>query len=120
MAKKLYVINFRNRMTIADTEDEAYEHVNNGFTGPVFNEDDCFATILLDNELTCKMLMLHRLMSKSEKFDFQDVETAIRAFIPMDFSLEIDEIVDTICTWGERLEDLDDEEFMDWMSVNAE
>lgn len=120
MAKEIYLVSLKSSMTIAETADEAFDNLNGGSCHPHINGEDFNATAVVNEELTAKLLILHRAMNKTEKFDYQEIILAIKGIIPAHLSLYADDIADCISAWGERLEDLDDEEFMDWLSTNIE
>ena len=69
---------------------------------------------VVSEELTKKMLLLHRLMYNSEQFEYEDVFDAIMSLVPVENWNEREEIADAVCVTGERLSDLTEEEFMDW------
>lgn len=117
MGKKLYVINLRNRVTAAATEEEALDSLN-GRVAKFVDADYFTATEWVDEELTAKMLILCRSMNQTEKFELNEVKAALGSLINRaDLKPYAEELVDSVIEWGERLDDLDEEEFMDWLST---
>lgn len=117
MGKKMYVMNLKNRVTAAATEEEALDSLN-GRVARYVDSDYFTATELVDEELTAKMLILCRTMTQTEKFELSEVKAAVRSLITRaDLRADAEELVDSVIEWTERLDDLDEEEFMDWLSA---
>ena len=113
MAKQIYLMNLKNHMGIAESKDGFFEELNTLYYEGLKKEDVDIKPVVSE-EATKKMLLLHRLMYKSEQFEYQDIFNAILTLVPSENWEEREEIADAVCVTGERLFDLDEEEFMDW------
>ena len=113
MAKQIYLMNLKNHMGIAESEDGFFEELNTLYYEGLKKEDVNIKPVVSE-ELTKKMLLLHRLMYNSEQFEYKDVFDAIMSLVPAENRDQREEIVDAVCITGERLSDLTEEEFMDW------
>ena len=114
MDKRIYRMNLKNHMGIAESEDGFFEELNTLYYEGLKKEDVDIKPVVSE-EITKKMLLLHRLMYNSEQFEYNDIVDAITSLVPRENWYEREEIVDSICTTGERLSDLTEEEFMDWL-----
>lgn len=113
MAKQIYRMNLQHHMGIAESEDGFFEELNTLYYEGLKKEDVEIKPVVSE-EITKKMLLLHRVMFNSEKFEYQDIFNAIMSLVPAENWDEREEIADAVCVTGERLLDLDEEEFMDW------
>lgn len=113
MAKQIYLMNLKNHMGIAESEDGFFEELNTLYYEGLKKEDVDIKPVVSE-EITKKMLLLHRLMYNSEQFEYKDVFEAIMSLVPAENWNEREEIADAVCVTGERLSDLTEEEFMDW------
>ena len=113
MAKQIYRMELQHNMGIAESEDGVFEELNTLYYEGLKKEDVDIKP-MVSEEITKKMLLLHRLMYNSEQFEYKDVFDAIMSLVPDENWNEREEIADSICTTGERLSDLTEEEFMDW------
>ena len=114
MDKRIYRMNLKNHMGISESEDGFFEELNTLYYEGLKKEDVDIKPVVSE-EITKKMLLLHRLMYNSEQFEYNDIVDAITSLVPRENWYEREEIVDSICTTGERLSDLTEEEFMDWL-----
>ena len=112
MAKQIYLMNLKNHMGIAESEDGFFEELNTLYYEGLKKEDVDIKPVVSE-EITKKMLLLHRLMYNSEQFEYKDVFDAIMSLVPAENWNERKEIADAVCLTGERLFDLTEEEFMD-------
>lgn len=113
MAKQIYRMNLKNHMGIAESAEGLFEELSTLYYDGLKKEDIDIKPVVSE-ETTKKMLLLHRLMYNSEQFEYNDIVDAITALVPHENWNEREEIADSICTTGERLSDLTEEEFMDW------
>lgn len=113
MAKQIYLMNLKNHMGIAESEDGFFEEMNTLYYEGLKKEDVNIEPVVSE-EITKKMLLLHRVMYNSEQFTYTDIFNAILTLVPSENWDEREEIADAVCVTGERLSDLDEEEFMDW------
>ena len=113
MAKQIYCMNLQNHMGIAESAEELFEELNTLYYEGLKRED-VDIRLAVSEEATKKMLLLHRVMYNSEKFEYTDIFNAIMSLVPAENRNERKEIVDAVCVTGERLSDLTEEEFMDW------
>ena len=113
MAKQIYRMELQHNMGIAESEDGFFEEMNALYYEALKREDVDIKPVISE-EITKKMLLLHRVMYNSEKFEYTDIFNAIMSLVPAENLDQREEIVDAVCTTGERLSDLDEEEFMDW------
>ena len=113
MAKQIYRMNLKNHMGIAESGDGFFEELNTLYYEGLKRED-VNIRIAVSEEATKKMLLLHRMMYKSEQFEYTEIFNAILTLVPPEKWNEREEIADAVCVTGERLSDLDEEEFMDW------
>ena len=113
MAKQIYRMNLKNHMGVAESAEELFEELNTLYYEGLKNEDVDINPVVSE-EITKKMLLLHRLMYNSEQFEYRDIVDAIISLVPPENWDEREEIADAVCVTGERLFDLDEEEFMDW------
>ena len=116
MAKQIYRMELRHNMGIAESEDAFFEELNNLYYEGVKKEDVDIKPVVSE-EITKKMLLLHRWMYNSEQFEYNDVFNAIISLVPAENWKEREKIADSICIMGERLFDLTEEEFMDWVAT---
>ena len=114
MAKQIYRMELQHNMGIAESEDGFFEELNTLYYEGLKREDVDIKPVVSE-EITKKMLLLHRLMYNSEQFEYKDVFKAIMSLVPAENRNEREEIVDGVCIEGERLSDLTEEEFMDWL-----
>ena len=114
MDKRIYRMNVKNHMGIAESEDGFFEELSTLYYEGLKKEDVDIKPVVSE-DITKKMLLLHRLMYNSEQFEYNDIVDAITSLVPPENWYEREEIVDSICTTGERLSDLTEEEFMDWL-----
>ena len=113
MAKQIYRMNLKNHMGIAESKEELFEEMKTLYYEGLKREDVNIKPVVSE-ETTKKMLLLHRLMYNSEQFEYTDIMDAIISLVPAENWNEREEIADAVCVTGERLSDLDEEEFMDW------
>ena len=113
MAKQIYCMNLQNHMGIAESEEEIFEELSTLYYEGL-KKEDVNIRVAVSEETTKKMLLLHRMMYKSEQFEYNDIFNAITSLVPPENWNEREEIADAVCVTGERLSDLDEEEFMDW------
>ena len=113
MAKQIYCMNLQNHMGIAESEEELFEELNTLYY-EALKKEDVNIRVAVSEEATKKMLLLHRMMYKSEQFEYTEIFNAILTLVPPENWNEREEIADAVCVTGERLSDLDEEEFMDW------
>ena len=113
MAKQIYRMNLKNHMGIAESEDGFFEELKTLYYEGLKREDVDIKPVISE-ETTKKMLLLYRLMYNSEQFEYNDIVDAITSLVPPENWDEREEIADAVCVTGERLFDLDEEEFMDW------
>ena len=113
MAKQIYCMNLQHHMGVAESAEELFEELNTLYYEGLKREDVDIRPAVSE-EATKKMLLLHRMMYKSEQFEYNDIVDAITSLVPPENWYEREEIVDGICVTGERLSDLTEEEFMDW------
>ena len=113
MAKQIYCMNLQHHMGVAESAEELFEELNTLYYEGLKKEDVDIKPVVSE-ETTKKMLFLHRLMYNSEQFEYRDIVDAIISLVPPENWDEREEIADGVCTTGERLSDLTEEEFMDW------
>ena len=113
MAKQIYCMNIHHHMGVAESAEDLFEELNTLYYEGLKREDVDIKPVISE-EVTKKMLLLHRLMYKSEQFEYNDIVDAITSLVPPENWDDREEIADAVCTTGERLFDLDKEEFMDW------
>ena len=113
MAKQIYRMNLKHYMGVAESAEQLFEELNTLYYEDLKREDVDIRPAV-SQESTKKMLLLHRLMYKSEQFEYQDIFNAILTLVPSENWDEREEIADAVCITGERLSDLTEEEFMDW------
>ena len=113
MAKQIYRMELHHNMGIEESEDGFFEEMNTLYYEGLKREDVGIKPVVSE-EATKKMLILHRLMYNSEQFEYTDIFNAIMSLVPEENWEEREEIADAVCVTGERLSDLDEEEFMDW------
>ena len=113
MAKQIYLMNLKQHMGVAESAEELFEEMNTLYYDGLKREDVDIKPVVSE-ETTKKMLLLHRLMYNSEQFEYTEIVDAIISLVPAENWNEREEIADGICTTGERLSDLTEEEFMDW------
>ena len=116
MDKRIYRMNLKNHMGIAESEDGFFEELNTLYYEGLKKEDVDIKPVVSE-EITKKMLLLHRVMYNSEQFTYTDIFNAIMTLVPAENRDEREEIVDAVCIAGERLFDLTEEEFMDWVAT---
>ena len=113
MAKQIYRMELQHNMGIAESEDGFFEEMNTLYYEALKREDVDIKPVVSE-EITKKMLLLHRMMYNSEKFEYTDIFNAIMSLVPPENWDQREEIADAVCVTGERLSDLNEEEFMDW------
>lgn len=113
MAKQIYRMELQHNMGIAESEDGFFEKLNTLYYEGLKKEDVNIEPVVSE-EITKKMLLLHRVMYNSEKFEYTDIFNAIMSLVPAENWDEREEIADGVCITGERLSDFTEEEFMDW------
>ena len=113
MAKQIYCMNLQNHMGVAESAEELFEELNTLYYEGLKKEDVDIKPVVSE-ETTKKMLLLHRFMYNSGQFEYTDIVDAIMPLVPAENWDQREEIVDAVCVTGERLSDLDEEEFMDW------
>ena len=113
MAKQIYRMNLKNHMGIAESAEDLFEELSTLYYEGLKREEVDIKPVVSE-ETTKKMLLLHRLMYNSEQFEYRDIVDAIISLVPPENWDEREEIADGVCTTGERLSDLTEEEFMDW------
>ena len=113
MAKQIYLMNLKQHMGVAESAEGLFEEMNTLYYDGLKREDVDIRPVVSE-EITKKMLLLHRLMYNSEQFEYEDVFDAIMSLVPVENWNEREEIADAVCVTGERLSDLTEEEFMDW------
>ena len=113
MAKQIYRMTLKNHMGVAESAEELFEELNTLYYEGLKKEDVNIEPVVSE-EITKKMLLLHRVMYNSEQFTYTDIFNAIMTLVPAENRDEREEIVDGVCIAGERLSDLTEEEFMDW------
>ena len=113
MAKQIYRMNLKNHMGVAESAEGLFEEMNTLYYDGLKREDVDIKPVVSE-EITKKMLILHRVMYNSEKFEYTDIFNAIMSLVPPENWDQREEIVDGVCITGERLSDLTEEEFMDW------
>ena len=116
MAKQIYLMNLKQHMGIAESEDGFFEEMNTLYYEGLKKEDVNIEPVVSE-EITKKMLLLHRVMYNSEQFTYTDIFNAIVSLVPAENRDQREEIVDAVCITGERLFDLTEEEFMDWVAT---
>ena len=113
MARQIYCMNLQHHMGVAESAEELFEELNTLYYEGLKREDVDIKPVVSE-EITKKMLILHRVMYNSEKFEYTDIFNAIMSLVPPENWDQREEIVDGVCITGERLSDLTEEEFMDW------
>lgn len=114
MAKQIYRMELQHNMGIAESEDGFFEEINTLYYEALKREDVDIKPAVSE-EITKKMLLLHRVMYNSENFEYTDIFNAIMSLVPPENWDKREEIADGVCVTGERLSDLTEEEFMDWL-----
>lgn len=113
MAKQIYCMNLQHHMGIAESAEDLFEEMNTLYYEGLKREDVDIKPVISE-EVTKKMLLLYRMMSNSEQFEYMDIMTAIMSLVPSENWDQREEIADGVCITGDRLSDLTEEEFMDW------
>lgn len=114
---KLYRIKLKSSLVPATTAENAFNshlQLQNNMTLDQFNihEEVC-------GEDTFKLLTTARMLLLSEKFEADEVVAMVEALAAkMGYfnSITFGDVRELICFWVERFDDLDDDEFMDWLN----
>lgn len=113
MDKQIYRMELQHNMGIAESAEDLFEELNTLYYEGLKREDVDIKPVVSE-EITKKMLILHRMMYCSEKFEYTDIVDAIMSLVPPENWDQRKKIVDAVCVTGERLSDLTEEEIMDW------
>ena len=111
MSKQIYNLKLTCGTVVAENEEEVYDYVNH-----FFDPQSVTCKMIVEPELTAKLIRLYRFASTETGFTYEEAGAAIRALIPEELKQYEEDIVDAVATWAERTYDMDDEEFMDWLS----
>ena len=111
MSKQIYNLKLTCGTVVAENEEEVYDYVNH-----FFDPQAVTCKMIVEPELTAKLVRLYRFASTETGFTYEEAGAAIRALIPEELKQYEEDIVDAVATWAERTYDMDDEEFMDWLS----
>lgn len=116
MGKSLYQITVPDGIIPASSANDAWEMCH---LADHSDQNDFILKELVDEGLTAKLLMISRFMYQADRFEFTEVRAALMAILDNypDLKQYAADVAEGVCQWTERiLDDMDDEEFMDWMS----
>lgn len=115
MSKMLYEIRINPDVIPAVSRKDALEELNN--SGISLTENDTSVIVLLDEDKTVRLFTLARMMYQSEKYEYDEINAALLGLCKCMGCEEREArmCVDAVCTWCERMEDLDDDEWEDWL-----
>lgn len=116
MSKQIYNMKITCGTVVAENEEEVYDYINHFLDTTDITPHTVTCKMIVEPELTAKLMRLYRFVSTETGFTYEEAGAAIRALIPEELKMFEDEIVDAVATWAERTYDMDDEEFMDWLS----
>ena len=116
MSKQIYNLKLSCGTVVAENEEEVYEYINHFLDTSDINPQTVTCKMIVETELTAKLMRLYRFASTETGFTYEEASAAIRALIPEELKQYEEDIVDAVATWAERTYDMDDEEFMDWLS----
>jgi hypothetical protein len=117
MARSIYEIKLKNRYFPALSAAEALEIQMNGEFVVDINEDAVDISCALTEEHTMKLFILAKTMYDSEKFEYDEVQTAVRSLaIKFGCVCNYEAVADCILAWTERIgEDMTISELQDWI-----
>lgn len=117
MSRKIYDMKLNPHIFPAVSVKDALEMQANGSTTGL-SEDDVDIRVLVDEEGCVKLFSLGRSMYASEQYEYDEIKAALLGLCNRIGCEEPEDVVEAVCTWCERLEDLDDEEFNDWLMAS--
>lgn len=116
MSKQIYNLKLNCGTAVAENEEEVYDYINHFLDTDAITPHTVTCKMIVDTELTAKLMRLYRFASTESGFTFEEAIAAIRALIPEELKQYEEDIVDAVAMWADRTYDMDDEEFMDWLS----
>lgn len=116
MSKQIYNLKVTCGTVVAENEEEVYDYINHFLDTTGITPETVTCKMIVEPELTAKLMRLYRFASTETGFTYEEAGNAIKGLIPEELKAYEEDIVDAVATWAERTYDMDDEEFMDWLS----
>lgn len=116
MSKQIYSPKLTCGIILAENEEEVYDYVNHFLDTADIDPQTVTCKMIVEPQLTAKLMRLYRFVSTETGFTYEEAGAAVRALIPEELKQYEEDIVDAVAIWVERTYDMDDEEFMDWLS----
>lgn len=116
MARIIYEVKLSSPLFPANSYDEAGEMMMNSAGLKEYLQDDYSVRQKVSEEHTVKLFTLARTLNETEKFDYREVQVMVRALAQeLGYVQDAEEIAECVVAWNERLEELDESEFIDWL-----
>lgn len=116
MARGIYEIKLKDNFFPALSEEEALEMQNNGNCRAHLVDDEVEVTKIVSEEHTVKLFLLAKTMYDTEKFEYNEVESAVNALArELGYYNISSEVTDCVIKWVERFEDMALSELEEWI-----
>lgn len=115
MSKMLYEVRINPDVVPAVSKKDALGEIYDA--GITLTESDAVINVLLDEDKTVRLFTLARMMYQSEKYEYDEISAALLGLCKCMGceEREAQMCVNAVCTWCERLEDADDDEWEEWL-----
>lgn len=115
MARAIYELQLKERFFPALSVTEALEMCANNSTVDV-DQGEWEVSEVCKEEHTMKLFLLAKTMEDTNKFEFNEIESAVRALArELGYYKNYEEITDCILTWVERFDEMTIIELQEWI-----
>lgn len=115
MARGIYEVKLKERYFPAISAEDALEMQNNGTTGALL-ENETEVTCIVKEEHTMKLFLLAKTMNDTEKFEFNEVESAVCALArELGYYNTYAEVANCVLTWVERFDEMTLSDLEEWI-----
>ena len=115
MARMIYEIKLKNNLQPARNTSDAMDAFMSSFDANLCL-DDVDVEVLVKEEDAVKLFIFARTMADTDKFTWKELEATLRTLAhSLGYYTRVDDIVDCVLVWVERLDDVDYSEFEEWL-----
>lgn len=117
MARTIYEIKLKNNLQPAHNMDDALDAFRS--SSDAFENlcmEDVDIDVLVKEEDAVKLFVFAKTMADTDKFTLKELEATLRTLAQsLGYYTRVDNIVDCVLLWIERLDDVDYTEFGEWL-----
>lgn len=116
MARAIYEVKLNPSLFPCNSAEEVDEMLIDAMGLKQSIKDSLTVEVKVKEEHTVKLFILGKTLFDTEKFEWNEVFSAVCALAQeFGYGEESKEIADSVLTWCERLSDMDSEEFDEWL-----